>query len=45
MKTKWHRRLTGILFIVGAVLVNIPYTLLIMSFDYPDILGSLPDRS
>jgi len=23
---------------VGAVLVNIPYTLLIMNFDYPDIL-------
>ena len=38
MKSKWHRRLTGILFIVGAVLVNIPYTLLVMSFDYPDIL-------
>ena len=34
----WLRRLTGILFIVGAVFVNIPYTLLIMNFDYPDIL-------
>jgi hypothetical protein len=33
-----YQRLTGILFIVGAVLVNIPYTLLIMNFDYPDIL-------
>lgn len=33
-----HRRLTGLLFIIGAVLVNIPYTLLIMNFDYPDIL-------
>ena len=31
---KW----TGILFITGSVLVNIPYTLLIMQFDYPDIL-------
>lgn len=31
-------RLTGILFIVGALLVNIPYTLLIMNFEYPDIL-------
>lgn len=38
MNTTWHQRLTGILFIVGAVLVNIPYTLLIMNFDYPDIL-------
>lgn len=33
-----YQRLTGILFIVGAVLVNIPYTLLIMNFEYPDIL-------
>lgn len=32
------RRLTAILLIVGAVLVNIPYSLLIASFDYPDIL-------
>ena len=32
------RKLTGIFFIVGAVLVDIPYTLLIMNFDYPDIL-------
>jgi len=31
-------RLTGIFFIVSAVLVNIPYTLLIMNFEYPDIL-------
>jgi len=31
-------RITGILFILGAILVNIPYTLLIMNFDYPDIL-------
>lgn len=38
MNTIWHQRLTGILFIVGAVLVNIPYILLIMNFDYPDIL-------
>jgi hypothetical protein len=29
---------TGWYFIVGAVLVNIPYTLLIVNFDYPDIL-------
>ncbi len=32
------RKLTGLFFIVGAVLVNIPYTLLIMNFDYPDVL-------
>ena len=32
------RKLAGISFIVGAVLVNIPYTLLILNFDYPDIL-------
>ena len=38
MNATSHRRLTGILFILGAVLVNIPYTLLIMNFDYPDIL-------
>jgi hypothetical protein len=38
LNTASHQRLTGILFIIGAVLVNIPYTLLIMNFDYPDIL-------
>lgn len=32
------RRLTGVLLISGAILVNIPYTLLITTFDYPDIL-------
>jgi len=32
------RKLTGIFFIVGAILINIPYTLLIVNFDYPDIL-------
>ena len=32
------RKLAGIFFIVGALLVNIPYTPLIMNFDYPDIL-------
>ena len=32
------RRVTGILLIVGAILVNIPFTLLITTFDYPDIL-------
>jgi len=32
------RKLTGIFFIVGAILVNIPYALLIINFDYPDIL-------
>ncbi len=38
MSTKQFRQLTGIFFIVGAILINIPYTLLIMNFDYPDIL-------
>lgn len=38
MNTNTHRRLTGLLFIVGAVLVNVPYTLLILNFDYPTIL-------
>lgn len=32
------RKLTGIFFIVGAILVNVPYTLLFANFDYPDIL-------
>jgi hypothetical protein len=32
------RKLTGALLILGAILVNIPYALLIMTFDYPDIL-------
>jgi hypothetical protein len=38
MSEKSFRRLAGILFICGAILVNIPYTALIMNFDYPDIL-------
>lgn len=38
MSTKQFRQLTGLFFISGAVLVYIPYTLLIMNFDYPDIL-------
>jgi len=38
MSIKHTRQTTGILFILGAVLVNVPYTLLIMNFDYPDIL-------
>jgi len=32
------RKLTGIFFIVGAILVNIPFTLLMVNFDYPDML-------
>lgn len=32
------RKLTGILLIIGAILVNIPYAMLITTFDYPDIL-------
>ncbi len=38
MNTQKYQKLTGILFIVGALLINIPYTLLIMNFEYPDIL-------
>ena len=38
MSIKHTRLATGILFILGAILVNIPYTLLIMNFDYPDVL-------
>jgi hypothetical protein len=38
MTQKQTRQVTGILFILGAILVNIPYTLLITTFDYPDIL-------
>ena len=38
MSTKQFRQLTGLFFIIGAILINIPYTLLIMNFDYPDIL-------
>ena len=33
-----YRKLAGIFFIIGAAIVNIPYTLLIINFDYPDIL-------
>jgi len=38
MSETHFRKLTGIFFIVGAILVNVPYTLLIVNFDYPDIL-------
>lgn len=38
MSLKLTRLTTGILLILGAILVNIPFTLLIMNFDYPDIL-------
>ena len=32
------KKLIGILFIVGAIAVNIPYMMLIANFNYPDIL-------
>ncbi len=32
------KKLIGILFIAGAIIVNIPYAILIATFDYPDIL-------
>jgi len=35
---KQYQKWAGFLFIAGAVLVNIPYTLLIVNFNYPDIL-------
>jgi hypothetical protein len=38
MSETYFRKLTGLFFIVGAVLVNVPYTLLLVNFDYPDIL-------
>ncbi len=42
--TKQVRQLTGIFFILGAILVNIPYTLLIINFNYPDILRAPVDQ-
>jgi len=44
MSTKQFRQLTGLFFVIGAVLVNIPYTLLIINFDYPDILRVPVDK-
>jgi hypothetical protein len=38
MNNQKIRKLTGVLFIAGAILVNIPYAVLIMNFNYPDIL-------
>ncbi len=38
MNTNQFRKVTGLLFIVGSLLVNIPYALLITNFHYPDIL-------
>jgi hypothetical protein len=38
MTLQQTRKVTGALLILGALLVNVPYTLLIMTFDYPDIL-------
>lgn len=38
MSQTTFRKLAGVFFIIGALLVNVPYTLLIMNFDYPDIL-------
>jgi hypothetical protein len=43
MSEHQFRKLTGLLFIVGSILVNIPYTLLIMNFNYPDILRKPAD--
>lgn len=38
MRAQHFRRITGALLILGAIAVNVPYTLLMMDFDYPDIL-------
>jgi Domain of unknown function (DUF4386) len=38
MNESLYRRLTGFLLVLGALLINIPYGLLIATFDYPDIL-------
>lgn len=38
MKKSTLTTATGTLFVAGAILVNIPYAILIMTFDYPDIL-------
>lgn len=38
MALQQSRKMTGALLILGAILVNIPYMLLIATFDYPDIL-------
>src|ERR1700712_4495078 len=38
MNANQFRKLSGLLFILGSILVNIPYSLLIMNFHYPDIL-------
>jgi hypothetical protein len=38
MNSNQFRKVTGILFILGALLVNVPYMMLITNFNYPDIL-------
>lgn len=44
MSTKRFRQLTGLFFISGAVLVNIPYTLLIVKFDTPMFCARLSPK-
>ena len=38
MNANQFRKMTGLLFIFGSILVNIPYAMLITNFQYPDIL-------
>ncbi len=38
LSTSTFRKTTGSLFVLGVILINIPYALLISTFDYPDIL-------
>jgi hypothetical protein len=40
--SKRFQQATGVLFMLGAVLVNVPYALLIATFNYPDILREPP---
>ncbi|MFD3164618.1 DUF4386 domain-containing protein [Herpetosiphon sp. NSE202] len=44
MTSKYVRQLTGWSLILGSLLVNIPYALLISNFDYPDILRAPVDQ-
>ncbi len=37
-------KIAGWSFIIGALLINIPYTLLMINFNYPDILRESPEK-
>jgi hypothetical protein len=42
MNTERFHKLAGLFFLLGAVLVNVPYSLLLTTFEYPDILREPP---